>query len=226
MSLDILAELEKAGAVLLNRHFVYKSGKHGSGYINMDPLFPNIRLVETLGQKLVSQFHSSWVEYGKPSVDTVIAPATGGILLAYAAAKAWHRAYEGPPRAVWADKKGDNFVFERAGFTEHLKDKKVLVVEDLLTTGSSVIKVCREAEKHGAEIIGVSAICNRGGVTAEDLGVPHLETLASVSFEAIDAVVCPLCAHGVAIVEDIGHGSEYKLEHPNYKGGYAKLLPN
>ena len=45
-TLDILAELDRVGAILLDRHFVYKSGKHGSGYINMDPLFPDVALVD------------------------------------------------------------------------------------------------------------------------------------------------------------------------------------
>ncbi len=98
------------------------------------------------------------------------------------------------------------------------------MVEDLLTTGGSVLKVCREAEKHGAEIIGVSVICNRGGVTAEQLGVPRLEALASVSFAAVDPGECELCKNNVPIVEDIGHGESYKAEHPDYEGGYIKLL--
>lgn len=225
MPLDILAELEKAGAVLLDRHFVYKSGKHGSGYINMDPLFPNIRLLEELGTELVEPFRATWMDSEKPPIETVAAPATGGILLAYAAAKAWHQGtLKGILPAVWADKDGDDFVFERAGFTSHLRGKNVLIVEDLLTTGGSVIKVRREAEKHGARIVGVSAIVNRGGVTADDLGVPRLETLASVSFEAIQADACPLCEQNIPIVEDIGHGTAYKQEHPNYPGGYIALL--
>lgn len=227
--MDILAELEKAGAVLLDKHFVYKSGKHGSGYINMDPLFPNLKLIARIGEKLVEPFRTTWVDSERPTVQTVAAPATGGILLAYAAASAWHRDLSDPLPAVWADKDGDNFVFERAGFTEHLRGRNVLVVEDLLTTGESAAKVCREAEKHGANIVGISAIINRGGVTAEDLpvgymGAPRLESLANVSFEAVDAPSCQLCAKKVPIVEDIGHGMDFKQKNPNYAGGYTKLL--
>ena len=221
--MEILEELERAGAVLLDRHFVYKSGKHGSGYINMDPLFPRVDLIEAIGEKLVAPFRATWTDSNRPPVQTVAAPATGGILLAYAAAKAW-RTPRRPLPAVWADKSGKDFVFERAGFTEHLQGRNVLVVEDLLTTGESAEKVCREAEKHNANVIGISAIINRGGVTAEALGVPRLQVLASVSFEAIDANQCPLCEQSVPIVEDIGHGAEHKLEQPKYPGGYIKLL--
>ncbi len=216
--MDILKELESAGAVLLGRHFVYKSGKHGSGYINMDPTFPNTEMMWKIGAEL-------WFEFAEDPPETVAAPAIGAIGLAYAMAYALRYELGGPVVAVvWADKIGDNFVFERAGFVDHLTGKRVLVVEDLLTTGGSVIKVCREAEKHGAEIIGVSATVNRGGVTAKQLGVPRLESLASVNFSAVDPRDCELCASGVPIVEDIGHGGAYKATHPDYAGGYIKLL--
>lgn len=220
--MDVLKELEAAGAVLLDRHFVYKSKKHGSGYINMDPLFPNIKLMWQIGVEL-------WGLFAGTRFEVIASPATGGIALAYATAYTLHYEVDvggGGPAVpvVWADKVGDDFAFERAGFSDHLKGKRVLVVEDLLTTGGSVVKVCREAERLGAEIIGVSAIVNRGGVTAEQLGVPRLESLASVSFTAVDADECELCESGVPIVEDIGHGADYKAEHPDYKDGYIKLL--
>ncbi len=221
MSLDIASRLEEAGAVYTDKHFVYKSKKHGNGYINPDPLFPDIELLWQLGVELWGPFAGRF--------DTVATPATGGIALAYATA--YTLRYEvdvgsgGPATAVvWADKDGDDFVFERAGFLDQIRGKQVLVVEDLLTTGGSVAKVVHEVERNGGEVIGVSAVCNRGGVTADDLGVHQLESLMAVSFEAIPREDCPLCADQVPIVEDIGHGSDFKSENPNYEGGYIKLL--
>lgn len=211
--MDILALLNAAGAVLLDQHFVYKSGKHGSGYINMDPLFPDVGVISAICAELVKPFEREF--------DTVASPATGGVVLAFAAACQTPGA---TAAAVWADKVGGEFRFERAGFANHLEDQQVLVVEDLLTTGGSVEKVCREVEKHGGEVIGVSAICNRGGVTAEQLDVPVLRSLTEVNFEAVGADSCELCASGQPIVEDIGHGESYKAEHPDYHGGYIKLL--
>ncbi len=201
--MDVLKELERAGAVLLDGHFVYKSGKHGSGYINMDPLFPDVGLVSSICAQLVLPFEGEF--------DTVASPATGGVVLAFASAM---QTPGRRPAAVWADKNGDEFAFGRAGFVDHLAGKRVLVVEDLLTTGGSVIKVCREAEKHGAQLVGASVICNRGGVTAEQLGVPRLLSLAEVDFEAVDAPACRLCQNGVPIVEDIGHGAAYRRPIP------------
>lgn len=215
--MEIMVELERAGAVFLDRHFVYKSGKHGSGYINLDTIFPNIGLMSDICADLIKPFLD-----GIYSIDTVAAPAVGGIVLSVLSGRTFRDAGRNVS-AVWADKDGDDFAFERAGFVDQLRGKRVLVVEDLLTTGGSVRKVCRQAELHGAEVIGASVVCNRGGVTAQQLGIPRLETLASVSFSAIDADACPLCQEGAPIVDNIGHGGTYKAEHPEYKGGYVSL---
>jgi orotate phosphoribosyltransferase len=160
-------------------------------------------------------------------INTVAAPATGGIILAAGMVRSFE--WKGPLtgreiKCVWADKEGDDFVFNRAGFTDHLDGQKVLVVEDLLTTGGSVLKVCRKVEEHGGHVVGVSAVCNRGGVTAKDLEVPKLQSIMSVDFTAVDADDCSLCADQVPIVEDIGHGHAYRQSHPDYRGGYVTLL--
>lgn len=211
--MDILQGLTSAGAVTQDKHFVYKSQKHGSNYINMDAIFPDVDLISFICLELAKPYRGKF--------DTVVGPATGGIILSFMTA---FRSFGRRPAAIWADKDGDNFNFARAGFKEHLRDKRVLIVEDLLTTGSSVKKVRIEAERCGAEVIGISAICNRGGVTALDLGVPRLETLAEVDFVSYDQHDCPLCRDAVPIVEDIGHGAEFKANYPGHAGGYVKLL--
>lgn len=207
--MDILAELEKIGAVFTGKHFVYASGKHGPGYINMDIMFPYTQLVSELCKNLATPFAGQF--------DTIAAPATGGIVLSVLTA------LNSDTKGVWADKAGDGFAFERAGFAEQIKGKRVLVVEDLLTTGGSVEKVCREVEKAGGSVVGVSVVCNRGGVTADTLKVPRLTALATVSFEAVEPDACELCTAQVPIVEDMGHGDDYKTERPDYAGGYIKL---
>src|SRR5688572_21433521 len=72
-NMDILQRLDEAGAVYLNRHFIYTSGKHGSGYINLDHIFTDVGLVSDLCKSLIEPFSGQ--------VDTVVAPATGGIML-------------------------------------------------------------------------------------------------------------------------------------------------
>jgi orotate phosphoribosyltransferase len=216
----VKSELDQAGAVLLDHHFVYKSGKHGSGYINMDPLFPNVALMDMLGRDLAWPFRDQ-------NIDAFAGPATGGILLAYAAATAynfWCSASGQRAAAIWADKDGADFAFERAGFLDHVRGKRVLLVEDLLTTGGSVAKVGHEVERHGGNVVGVSVICNRGGVTEDQVGGYPLTSLLDVDFVAVDPDRCELCAQAVPIVTDVGHGDDYQKQRPNYPGGYEKLL--
>ena len=213
--MDVLQVLTDAGAVSSDRHFVYTSGKHGSTYINLDPLLPDIVLMTDLCRELATPFVGD--------VEVVAAPAVGAIVLAVLTAQALSAGGNRVP-AVWADKTGDgDFAFTRVGFGELLSGRRVLVVEDLITTGGSVAKVSREAERIGAHVVGVSAVCNRGGATAKQLSVPRLHVLAEVDFTAFPPDTCPLCVDAVPVVEDIGHGSEFRLQHPGYPGGFMEL---
>jgi orotate phosphoribosyltransferase len=214
---SVMGELERAGAVYTDRHFVYKSGMHGSGYINMDPIYTDPAIMLSIGRGLLLPFDEA-------AFTTIAAPAVGGVaLVTYVGVEALKRYGKGGS-IVWADKDGTAFRFERAGFVGRISGKRVLVVEDLLTTGGSVATVCREVEKHDGFVVGVSAIVNRGGVTAEQLGVPHLAALAEVNFEAVDVQDCELCAKHVPIVRDIGHGLAFEIDNPLYKGGFETLL--
>lgn len=215
MSIDIFAELEKVGAVYTEEHFVYTTGKHGSAYINFDPLFPNTTLVRSICEQLVAPYAGE--------VDTVVGPATGGIVLASFGADALSRQGYNISLA-WPDKSGKEFVFERVGFEQHIQDRRVLIVEDLLNTGGSVEKVARLVEAHNGILIGASVIVNRGQSTAKSLRVPKLTTLGTVVMQAYDPEKCPLCDNSVPIVANIGHGNEYRLQHSHYKGGFKTLV--
>jgi orotate phosphoribosyltransferase len=224
--MDILETLAARGAILKDLHFVYKSGKHGPHYINMDPVFPDIPLVLELGQQLGEEFRlggnnmAFWSD-----AEVVVAAATGGIPLAFATALSLnHGESQSLTTWAWADKDGDNFVFERAGFVGQLSGKRVLVVEDLLNTGDTVKKVIAQVREHGGTVIGVSVVCNRGSETAESLDIPRLEQLAQVDFYAEVAELCTPCALGEPIVVDIGHGKQYQHDHPDYHGGYITVL--
>jgi orotate phosphoribosyltransferase len=229
--MNILEEFEQAGAISLDKHFVYKSGTHGPHYINTDPLFPRTMLMTELVDAMMEPFLMS-------DIEVVTGPPTGGMVLAIMAAARWPGIL--PPALVWTakyeyeedGKSKTGFRFDRAGFTDYLPGKRVLILEDLLNTGGSAIEVREELEKYDAQVIGVSAICNRGTATAETLGVEQLEVQAAVHFEAHDPEPkpeeghegCPLCIAGIPIVDDIGHGADYKAEHPDYPGGYESLL--
>jgi len=214
--MDIMQELEARGAVILDRHFVYTSGMHGSGYINMDPVFPEVELLQEVGYRLAVPF------YVGPRIHVVAAAATGGIPLAYMTTRCLE--FDLTPAVVWADKTAGGFAFERAGFAQQITGKNVLVVEDLLNTGGSAKAVADAVKALGGNVVGISVVCNRGQETAESLGVPKLAAIATVDFQAYPAEDCPLCANNVPIVTDIGHGAKYQTEHADYLGGYVSLL--
>lgn len=207
---NILHALNKAGAVLTGYHFVYKSGKHGPNYINMDVLFPETCVVQAICHQLAAPFRHD-------GIDIVVAAATGGIPLAYGSALDLDAYF------LWADKTGDGFVFERAGFADRLAGSRVLIVEDLINAADTVKKLIALTRTHGGYVVGVSAICNRGKETAESIDTPRLEVLSTVNFTAVAPESCELCTHEVPIVVNIGHGNEYRTSHPDYSGGYIKV---
>jgi orotate phosphoribosyltransferase len=83
------------------------------------------------------------------------------------------------------------------------------VVEDVLNTGGSVRQAVAAVRAAGGEVVAVAALCNRGGVTAADLGVPAVVALVELSLDSWDAPACPLCRDGVPIDTRIGKGREF-----------------
>lgn len=104
---------------------------------------------------------------------------------------------------------GKEFVIQR-GYDKFVQGQRVLVVEDILNTGGSVLKVVEAVRAAGGEVVGLGALCNRGGVTPEQVGnPPKLFALANFRMDMWDETDCPLCAQGVPINTDVGKGREY-----------------
>lgn len=95
------------------------------------------------------------------------------------------------------------------GYDKVVKGKKVLITEDVLTTGGSVAKSITAIQTAGGEVVGVVAICNRGGVTAEQFGVPLLAAFMNIDLPSWTEDECPMCKEGKPINEEVGHGKEY-----------------
>ena len=203
---DALKILEGVGAVITDSHIVYTSGKHGPAYINKDALYPHTRETSMLCRAIAERFAANGVQ-------VVIAPAVGGVILSTWTADFLTKMTLTEVLAVYADKAmidgEDNFVIKR-GYEKIIPKKRVLVVEDLLTTGGSVLKVVKAVRAIGGHVVGVGVLCNRGGVTVSDLGgVPKLEALTDIKMDAWDANDCPLCAKNIPINTSVGHGREF-----------------
>ena len=201
---DELRLLEKVGAVLTDDHFVFASGKHGSVYVNKDAVYPHPELISLLCWTLVEKCADL-------DPDVVIAPAIGGVVLSHLTATHISQFSGRKVLSVYAEqeKNGDAFVIKQ-GYDKLMTGKRVFVVEDILTTGGSVKKVVEASRAIGSYVVGVGALCNRGGVTAADVGgVPRLVVLVNLPLDAWNEADCPLCKEGKPINTDVGKGREF-----------------
>ena len=216
-------ELEKVGCIY-EGHFVGVSGKHLAGYCNIDPLLPNVNLVSRLIKELVMEFKDLGVE-------TVVSPAVGAIPFSHWGAYHLSKLTKREIKGVWADKVKNSekkeFAFERQGFIEAVKGKRVLILEDMINQMFSIKATIETVNNAGGKIVGVGSVAANKGVNAKAMGIKKFVSLCDVHYETWlpeDCIKKGLCSRNVPIVEDIGHGDDYKKEHPKYKGGYVKLL--
>lgn len=199
---EVLQILGKVGAVITESHIVYTSGKHGSAYVNKDAVYPHTTKTSRLCYAIAGQFMYDGVE-------VVIAPAVGGCILSNRVAQHLTNLTGREVLGVYADKDGDGFVIKR-GYDKLIPGKQVLVVEDVLTTGGSAKKVIEAARAIGGNVIGLGVLCNRGGVSPQDVAdVPKLTALVNVKLDAWVPDECPLCKQEVPINTDVGRGREY-----------------
>jgi orotate phosphoribosyltransferase len=207
---EVLWVLARHGAILRG-HFVGTSGRHLDTYINKDEVYTLPSLVSQLCWEIARRFPST-------GVDVVAAPAVGGVALSQWVA--YHIGLIGPrqPHAVYAEKDGDRFVFRRGydrllGGCPRQPGGRVLVVEDVLTTGGSLKAVVEAVGDAGGTVVGAVALVNRGGVKAADV-LPHgncaeLVALATLDLESWDESECPLCRDGVPVDVEVGKGREF-----------------
>jgi len=202
---EVIQILKKVGAMVTNSHVVYTSGRHGTAYINKDALYPHTEDTSYLCRALAENFLDH-------NVEIVIAPAVGAIILSQWVAHHLTSLSGKEVFAVYADKENGDFTIKR-GYDKFVTGKRVLVIEDILTTGSSVRKVVKETKKIGGNIVGLGALCNRGGVTPKDVGyVPELYPLMRTKLDTWDEAECMRngpCAQGIPINTDVGKGKEF-----------------
>lgn len=201
---EILSTLTNVSAVITNSHIVYTSGKHGSMYVNKDALYPHTKQTSELCRLFADHF-------SKDDVDVVIAPALGGIILSQWTAHHLSQLTGREVLGLYAEKiEGTkDFVIKR-GYDKLLAGKKVLILEDVLTTGGSVKKVVELVRSMEGVIVGVGALCNRGGILSTDIGnVPKLFALVSIALDSWAPEDCPLCKQGIPINTSVGKGREF-----------------
>ena len=177
------ALLREAGA-LLEGHFQLASGKHSPLYIE------KFRLLERPAQtEDMCRMIAEWARELAPAL--VAGPTTGGIIISYEVARLLGT------RSIFAEKVegGAGRIFER-GFTI-ARGERVLVVDDVLTTGGSVQDVLAAVRGLGGEVAGVAVLVDRSG-GAVDFGAPFFACLA-LDLPTYAAADCPPCAEGIPL---------------------------
>lgn len=210
MKNGILDILRKTNAIITDSHIVYTSGKHGSVYINKDAIYPHIEYASMVGKIFAEKFKNK-------AIDVVAAPALGGIILSQWTAYHLSKLRKKKILGIYTEKdENKNQVFTR-GYDKFVKDKKVLVIEDLTTTGGSVKKVVISVKKAGGKVVGVGVMINRNPkeVNSKFLKSPFV-ALGVLKAEAFDEDKCPLCKNGVPVNTSVGHGKKYLQSHKTH----------
>jgi orotate phosphoribosyltransferase len=207
MSKDILTILKSVGAILTDDHFVFTSGKHSDVYINKDALYPHTKETSEVGKLFAERFVDQ-------DIDTVVAPALGGIILSQWTAYHLSNLKKKEIYGVYAEKTADkSFAFTR-GYDALVKGKKVLVLEDLTTTGGSVKKVVDVVRENGGEVVAVCVMVNRDpqGVNSQSVGAPF-SSLGQLELMAYEETDVPGWLMKRPINTKIGHGRAYMEKH-------------
>jgi orotate phosphoribosyltransferase len=173
---EVQSILERSGA-LLSGHFKLSSGRHSDTYVQKQRVFEQPRLTASLADALAARFDGT-------AFNVVVAPALGAIAFGFAVAHAANVRFLFTERA-------DGEMQLRRGQHLHREDR-VLVVEDVITTGGSAQEVIAAVEKAGAHVVGVGALVDRANVT------PHfrLESMLRVTARDYAPEDCPMCREG------------------------------
>lgn len=202
---DALSMLQKCGA-FRSGHFVYTSGRHGGVYVAKDALLASPEDLHELCYRMADRFILD-------KVDVVAGPAVAAAVISQVVAYQLGRLSGRPVRATYADKTAKGGFEFRRGYAPIVRGRRVLVVEDLVTTGGSLMKVVEAVRGVGGEVVGAGVLCNRGKVAAADIGdVPKLVSLAEIELTSWAASECFLCKQGVPIDTEHGHGKEFLAE--------------
>ena len=180
---EILNIFNNAGAIL-EGHFKLSSGKHSAVYLQCARVLENPKYTEKLCKELAKKF-------AKEKIDTVIAPALGGILVSYEVARGLG------VKGLFTERVDGKMVLRR-GFTLNEKNN-VLIVEDVITTGLSTKEVIKVVKSFKSNIVGVGCLVDRSKGKA-NFGV-KFKSLIEIDIPTFDEVGCPLCKNKLPITK-------------------------
>jgi len=184
----------KEAEALLEGHFILSSGNHSNRYLQSAKVLEDPKRAAILADALAEMIKDNKIE-----IDTVCAPALGGILAGYELARSLN------VRSIFVERKEGGMELRR-GF-EVKKGEKILICEDIITTGGSAMEAADIIEKLGAEVVAFASLANRGFCKREGTDItPKSEcklpcdkplfALDDFTFEMFTPEECPLCKEG------------------------------
>jgi len=200
---SVITVLKKVGVILSDSHFVGTSGRHMGVYLNKDALFPHAKVTSKIGRMFADKYK------GK-KIDVVVGPAMGGIILSQWTAFHLSRLEGREVHGVYTEKTKDNDQVFKRGYERLVKNKRVLVVEDLTTTGGSAKKVVSAVRSGGGKIVSVCVMVNRDRklVNSRTMGV-KFSSLGFFPAKSYLEKDCPFCKRNIPVNTEVGHGREY-----------------
>ncbi len=174
-----ILEILKESEVLLEGHFILTSGKHSANYMQCARILQYPHFAMELASVIVEEFKDE-------KIDAVIAPATGGIIIGYEIAR------QLGVKNYFAERENGNMTLRR-GFAVS-KGERILVAEDVVTTGGSVQEVIELVKEAGGIVVGAAALVDRSMGKA-DFGTKFVSSYKA-NVVAYDAHECPLCKEG------------------------------
>jgi orotate phosphoribosyltransferase len=184
MDQSAVLDLFRRSGALLEGHFRLTSGLHSPGYLQCALVLQHPQHAEALGRALAARVTAG-------GATAVLSPALGGLIIGHEVARALS------VRAIFAERQ-DGTLTLRRGFSLTPEDR-VVVIEDVVTTGGSTRETMDVARAAGASLIAAGAIVNRSGSDLE-LGVPF-HALVALALPTYPPDACPLCAGGVRIAK-------------------------
>jgi orotate phosphoribosyltransferase len=180
---QVLEIFKKSGA-LLEGHFKLTSGLHSGQYLEKFQVLQWPKYTELLCKEIAERFKND-------GIGVVVGPVTGGVILSYEVAKCLG------VRGIFTEREEGKMTLRR-GFKIN-PGEKVLIVEDIITTGGSVMEVIEALKPFGGELAGVGLLADRSGGKI-DFGV-RTEALLTLKVENYQAEKCPLCAKGIPLTK-------------------------
>jgi orotate phosphoribosyltransferase len=175
---EVIQKFRETGA-LLEGHFILTSGLHSAIYLQCALVLQQPRQAEDFGRDIAEHFQTE-------TIQTVASPAIGGLIIGHEVARALGA------RFIWTEREAGKMVLRR-GFSVS-PGERILVVEDVVTTGGSTRETVAALQANGANVVGAASIIDRSSGKAE-VGVPRI-ALATLDVASVDPADCEACRRG------------------------------